>query len=236
MIHRRQRLFRRELVVAVLLGALGGARGEERSAPAQAEALEDQGLVALLTRTAALGDEDRLLQEAAFAGVEAILADPEAHRDGPVAMNVVVWRVTALTPEAARRSHIGYAPGCPIWRVDCTQRRPDRYRNGDPLIVLVSDLPERLTETEYPAGMKATVYGLLHKVVTLQTERPEQAAAAARAYPVLVARTLYGVGAAPGRWGKAVLGVGLVVLGIGFVLARRAARRAARWTGEGVNR
>ncbi|MFW6155180.1 MAG: hypothetical protein ACOC95_08190 [Planctomycetota bacterium] len=234
MTHHRQPRLCRALVVAVLVGVSGNGVGEDRSAAtAPALAPDSEALSALLARTASLGDEDELLQQAEVVGVEGLLNDPEAYRGELVAIHVVIWRVTALTPEATTQSRDALAVGRAVWRVDCTDRRPDRAGVGDPLIVLVTDLPESLSAREYPAGVKATAYGLFHKVVTRGTERPEQARAVAKTYPVLVARTLYGVGAEPGDWGKIILLVGVVVLAIGYALARRAARRAGRGTDEG---
>ncbi len=161
----------------------------------------------LLQRAAGLGGEDPTLAAAKVVSVESLMAQPDTYRGQLIHLKVRVWR-------AAQR------PGSSTWRLDCTDRATKA-----PLIVMVAEAPEGLTAGEYPAGPAVAATGLFYKIVRLDKDRPTAGEPGAQLYPVLVAKTLYGFGARSRNAGKATLVVLLIVLCVGYVLAKRSAAR-----------
>jgi len=203
-------------------GALAFTEAEQADLDAVADGddqLAHQGLYALLRHAAALPGEDQLLDRAELATGMDLVANPAVHRGRLVCQHVRIWRISRWNdPTDAPTRGWGLRP---VWRLDCQERASE-----EPLIVLLTELPEGMITGDLSPPADRTVLGLFYKVVRLPVERPAETDRATKLYPVIVAKTLYGAQGPRGNLGKIILVALLLVLIVGYVLAKRSAKGA----------
>jgi hypothetical protein len=181
------------------------------------EQLSRPAAYVLLCRAEGLPAEDELLEYAQVVKGIDLLASPASYRGGLIGLHIRIWRISRWDDPIATPTR-GWGSR-PVWRLDCTDRA-----SGEPVIVLLTQLPERLTVGEQSTPVDDRALGLFYKVVRLPVERPAEANAEMKLYPVLVAKTLYGRKAPRSKVGQIILLVLLAALVVGYMLAKRSAK------------
>jgi len=183
------------------------------------EQLSCPALYVLLRRAAGLPAEDELLVYAEMVKGVNLRANPASYRGGLVSLYIRIWRISRWD-DPLDTSTRGWGSR-PAWRLDCTDRA-----SGEPIILLLTELPERLTVGELSPPVDDRALGLFYKVVRLPVERAGEAGPEAKLYPVIVAKTLYGGAAPRSKVGQIILLVLLAALVVGYTLAKLRTKRA----------
>lgn len=201
---------------------------------------ESTGWYLMLDRTARLPDVPRQAWDRVDApAAENLLRSPDRYRYQPLRLNVLVYAVEELTIENGKITASPYWPADkPVWVLYCTADQPSA---DDPpsLLVYTTQPPNLLGEpnqTEpdgkklYTSGQRIELLGVFFCLVRQPSRGDDQQGPTPTNYPVVLAwqlrRTSLLVGSSWQDYSLAgILGAVIVLLVVGFVMAKKKIRR-----------